>query len=354
MVADGFRCPKLQFVAASNLDVPTFQVSYNLKILTTALFSVLLLKRKLTPKKWTSLLCLAIGVAIIQLQSTAASGGAGKGSGGHDMNRAKGLLAVLSACMTSGLAGVYFEMVLKGSKTDLWIRNVQLSFFSFLPALLPVFVPNFNPFSTNSNPIAPIPSQGIFAHFGFWAWAVVLTQVVGGLVTALVIKYSDNIMKGFATSLAIIFSFIAGVILFHFQVTTSFVVGTVVVVGATYLCQSSYTHRFQLETDDFVDNSPDGRAPSPFGSNKSFRSSPSHKLRTQSQHSPRIPTSPLPTDSPPLYRSRHGMAGSATPDVDIRDYRPDFSMAAFSPPNESSGEFRIGMGGGGHRGRASH
>ena len=159
------------------------------------------------------------------------------------MNRAKGLLAVLSACMTSGLAGVYFEMVLKGSKTDLWIRNVQLSFFSFLPALLPVFMPNFNPFSVNLNPISPPSSQGVFANFGFWAWAVVLTQVVGGLVTALVIKYSDNIMKGFATSLAIIFSFIAGVILFHFQVTLSFVVGTVVVVGATYLCTSTLPFR---------------------------------------------------------------------------------------------------------------
>lgn len=55
-------------------------------------------------------------------------------------------------------------------------------------------------------------------------------------MTALVIKYADNIMKGFATSLAIVISFMAGVAIFHFQVTTSFVVGSSVVVGATYLC----------------------------------------------------------------------------------------------------------------------
>lgn len=42
-------------------------------------------------------------------------------------------------------------------------------------------------------------------------------------------------MKGFATSLAIVLSFVAGVILFEFQVTTSFVVGTAIVVSATYL-----------------------------------------------------------------------------------------------------------------------
>jgi UDP-sugar transporter A1/2/3 len=37
--------------------------------------------------------------------------------------------------MISGLAGVYFEKVLKGSSASLWIRNVQLSFFSLFPAL---------------------------------------------------------------------------------------------------------------------------------------------------------------------------------------------------------------------------
>ncbi|KDE08562.1 hypothetical protein MVLG_01338 [Microbotryum lychnidis-dioicae p1A1 Lamole] len=45
----------------------------------------------------------------------------------------------------------------------------------------------------------------------------------------------DNIMKGFATSLPIILSFIAGMILFDFHVTPAFLVGTCLVVGATYL-----------------------------------------------------------------------------------------------------------------------
>jgi len=68
-----------------------------------------------------------------------------------------------------------------------------------------------------------------------WAWSVVLCQVMGGLVTALVIKFSDNIMKGFATSLAIVLSFVAGVVLFEFRVTPAFILGTALVVGSTYL-----------------------------------------------------------------------------------------------------------------------
>jgi UDP-sugar transporter A1/2/3 len=157
--------------------VPTFQVTYNLKILTTALFSVILLRRRLSPKKWFALLFLAAGVGVVQLQSSAAAGSSSN-HGGHEMNQAKGLLAVMCACMTSGLAGVYFEMVLKGSKADLWIRNVQLSFFSLLPAVMAVFAPDVTLFggAANDSP-APIQSQPIFANFGWWAWAVVSIQV---------------------------------------------------------------------------------------------------------------------------------------------------------------------------------
>ena len=37
-----------------------------------------------------------------------------------------GLLAVGCASITSGVAGVYTEKILKGTDTSMWIRNVQL------------------------------------------------------------------------------------------------------------------------------------------------------------------------------------------------------------------------------------
>ena len=43
-----------------------------------------------------------------------------------------------AACFASGLAGVYFEMIFRGLKADPWVRNVQLSLFSLVPALFPV------------------------------------------------------------------------------------------------------------------------------------------------------------------------------------------------------------------------
>ncbi|KAJ7633116.1 nucleotide-sugar transporter-domain-containing protein [Roridomyces roridus] len=226
----------LQFVAVSNLPVASFQVTYQMKILTTAAFSVALLRRKLTPTKWLALFFLAIGVGIVQIQTSSGSHvvknvavGSAHDSAPlhiHVMSPLKGFGAVTAACFTSGLAGVYFEMVLKNSHADLWVRNVQLSLFSLIPALLPVLYS-----STTSRGVF----QGMFHHFGWWAWATVATQVFGGLVTAVVIKYSDNIMKGFATSLSIILSFLASVALFDFSITPSFIIGATTVLCATWM-----------------------------------------------------------------------------------------------------------------------
>lgn len=198
-----------------------------MKILTTAGFSVLLLRKKLASIQWLSLLFLAIGVGIVQIQTGEATHAAPQ----HSMDGLKGFLAVAAACFTSGLAGVYFEMVLKNSQGDLWVRNVQLSLFSLLPALAPILIGRGNDL--------PLGSAGwfssLFRNFGPWAWATVSIQVVGGLVTALVIKYSDNILKGFATSLSIVISFLASVALFDFRMTFTFVLGSAIVLNATWL-----------------------------------------------------------------------------------------------------------------------
>ncbi|KAH8106943.1 nucleotide-sugar transporter-domain-containing protein [Cristinia sonorae] len=229
----------LQFVAISNLPVATFQVTYQMKILTTAAFSVALLRKKLTSNKWLSLFFLAMGVAIVQIQQT--SGHAPErlnrpvGSAHdeeplhiHIMSPLKGFGAVTAACFTSGLAGVYFEMVLKNSKADLWVRNVQLSLFSLIPAALPIF------WESRHHELYGFNAR-LFQNFGGWAWATVAIQVLGGLITAVVIKYSDNILKGFATSLSIVLSFLASVVLFGFRITPSFVIGSSTVLVATWM-----------------------------------------------------------------------------------------------------------------------
>ncbi|KNE70130.1 UDP-galactose transporter [Allomyces macrogynus ATCC 38327] len=213
----------LQYVAATKLDAATFQVTYQMKILTTALCSVWLLRRSLSMQKWFALVVLTSGVALVQLPSGSASSPATADA--EWATRVTGLAAVALACLLSGLAGVYFEKLLKGSTTSLWIRNVQLSLFSLVPALFGVLVVDG----------AHVRTYGFFSGYSNWTWAAILCQALGGLLVSLVVKYADNILKGFATSVSILLSSVASVYLFGVHLAAHFVAGAALVVIATYL-----------------------------------------------------------------------------------------------------------------------
>ncbi|KAI8617353.1 UDP-N-acetylglucosamine transporter-like protein [Chytriomyces sp. MP71] len=232
----------LQYLAVTNLDPATFQVSYQMKILTTAVFSVIMLNRSLTRLKWLSLVMLTFGIALVQIPPTTStsSTGANERSG---MQQLIGLSAVAVACVLSGLAGVWFEKVLKGSKASLWLRNTQLSFFSLIPCLTGII------FLDGSK----IAQDGLFQGYTRWTFGAIACQAIGGLIVALVVKYADNILKGFATSISIILSAVASVFLFDFQISLSFCVGASIVLYATHLyglpdaTKQEYTQVKQME-----------------------------------------------------------------------------------------------------------
>ncbi|XP_012593527.1 UDP-galactose translocator isoform X2 [Microcebus murinus] len=210
----------LQYVAISNLPAATFQVTYQLKILTTALFSVLMLNRSLSRLQWTSLLLLFTGVAIVQAQQ--AGGG---GPRPLDQNPGVGLAAVVASCLSSGFAGVYFEKILKGSSGSVWLRNLQLGLFGTALGLVGLWWAEGT----------AVAHRGFFFGYTPAVWGVVLNQAFGGLLVAVVVKYADNILKGFATSLSIVLSTVASIRLFGFHVDPLFALGAGLVIGAVYL-----------------------------------------------------------------------------------------------------------------------
>lgn len=208
---------RLQYLAVSNLDAATFQVTYQLKILTTAIFSVTMLRRRLGVYKWMSLVILTAGVAIVQLPTMPSVDTTQHDRAAErdvivppEMDRFKGIVAVIVACVISGLAGVYFEKVLKGSNTSLWIRNIQLSVWSLPPALFigVIFMDG-----------KEIMERGFFDGYNAVTWLAIVLQACGGIVVALCVNFADNIAKNFATSISILISCIASVYFFDFVVT---------------------------------------------------------------------------------------------------------------------------------------
>ena len=74
----------LLYVAASNLDVATYQITYQLKILTTALFAVTMLGKKLLPTQWfRSVLLKHLPNCNCTANCTALQPGVAGGRGGH-------------------------------------------------------------------------------------------------------------------------------------------------------------------------------------------------------------------------------------------------------------------------------
>jgi solute carrier family 35 (UDP-sugar transporter), member A1/2/3 len=212
----------LLYVAISNLDAAVFQVTYQAKILTTALFSVLLLKRKLSRQKIGGLMLLTLGVALVQLDKVEEN--ASKSY--QEQHRWVGVLAVLGACLTSGFGGVYFELVLKphqagstGPPPSVWAKNVQLSTFAFIIALITAFIKDHK----------AILSDGFFQGYSPLVLLVITLEAGGGLVVAAVIKYADNILKSFATAVSIVTSTIVSMVVFGFVVSKLFIQGSLLV-----------------------------------------------------------------------------------------------------------------------------
>ncbi len=242
----------LQYIALSNLDSATYRVTCQLKILPTAIFSVFLLDRSLSLRKWISLALLMIGVAIVQLpvsdpaiapfknsqtssywprsvtdfwnlasvnshpinKRSATYEGIAEDEGllNPKMNPALGLAAAIGGTVAASAASVYFEKILKDSETQasLWIRNVQLSFYSLFPALFlgVMFVDG-----------EEIAQHGFFVGYNWIVWVTIGLQSLGGVLVSLAVKYADNITKSFAISISVLLSLIASVFFFDFIVT---------------------------------------------------------------------------------------------------------------------------------------
>lgn len=146
-------------------------------------------------------------------------------SGAAVKNPILGFICVLAATCTSGYAGVYFEMILKGAKTSLWIRNIQMGLPSIVFALV----------SAYTKDLSAVREKGFFHGYTALVWGVILLQAVGGLVVAVVVRYADNILKAFASAVSIVMSCLLSAVLFSFHPTPAFMVGTLLVSVAVFL-----------------------------------------------------------------------------------------------------------------------
>eukprot|EP01065_Artemidia_motanka_P035658 TRINITY_DN43558_c0_g1_i1.p1 TRINITY_DN43558_c0_g1~~TRINITY_DN43558_c0_g1_i1.p1 ORF type:complete len:462 (+),score=95.74 TRINITY_DN43558_c0_g1_i1:53-1387(+) len=213
----------LLFVSLSNLDAMTFQVLSQVKLLLAAIFSIILLGRFLTCMQWTSVFLLMGGIAIASTPSGSASGG-GRGAGAVQSNML-GVVACVASGLSSSFASVYFEKILKGTPPSIAVRNVQLGVSAIVFALISCIVVDGMPFLQFE----------FFRGYTPITWVLVLVHAGGGVLVAVVVKYADNILKGFATGIAIVVSGGFAAVAWGYAPSAHFVAGSAVVCAGTVL-----------------------------------------------------------------------------------------------------------------------
>lgn len=214
----------LLYVALSCLTVPVFQILYQGKLVITAVVSLFMLDKQFTAQQWVCLLAISSGVAIVVVDERGEN---------HvpreNVDITTGSISVTLSCLISSLASVYFEKIVKSVNSDdstsLWMRNIQLSFFSILLASLK--------FASRAQ------RSKYFLHgFDKWVWLQVFFFGTGGLLVAAVIKYADNVVKGLATALSMVASSLMTAVVFGTNVTNQFIFGAYVTVAGVYLYSS--------------------------------------------------------------------------------------------------------------------
>lgn len=260
----------LSYFAIANLSVPVFHVTYQAKLVTTAMLSVLMLKRKYSRRQWIRLVSLSAGVATVvgeglmndrEYVMSRASTEKITGTAINIVTSLEnesflfGIFSVGMSCTIGALASIYFEMVLKkkppptlfaaaskdrGSTgpnrsravpVSVWVRNSQLAFFSVLTILVQHL---WSAIVLSSKTIDTQKPKTYFHGFDWWIWLLIVLRAVQSIFIAAVIKYTDNVLKGIATGLSVCFTSAISSQLFGTSLGGHFLSGAALVLFSAY------------------------------------------------------------------------------------------------------------------------
>ena len=230
----------LIYLALSHLELVTFQILYQSKLLLTAIFSVAFLGHEIRCIQWIALFFLTVGVIIVELSSVETD--TNYVAAWREGNRL-GQGTVLVAAALSSAAGVYFEGVVKspnGETYSLWMRNIHLCMSTIPLAALGVVFDRHR----------IVAAGGLLYGFDVFAVMVVLLNASGGLIVATVILYGDNMLKNFSTACSVVLGSVFSMVVFDFRPSVSFGVGAAFVMISTIVYSGSYFDRLSQSDEE--------------------------------------------------------------------------------------------------------
>ena len=227
----------LIFLSIDNIPSALFQVFSQLKILSTALFSVTMLGRSLHRIQWVGLCVLICGVSTAQLKPTCPSPPSlddsptttttFSSSNDTENNYFIGISAVLMLCVLSGFAGVYQEKIVKKNMTyPIHYLNLQLCMYSIITNLFSILIQDGS---------SSLLERGLLYGFTWRVWTIVFVQASGGILVSLVIKYTSNLAKSYCVSASVFLTGLFSYLFLDFELSLNFLFGAILATCSVIL-----------------------------------------------------------------------------------------------------------------------
>ncbi|KAI4350207.1 hypothetical protein L6164_004681 [Bauhinia variegata] len=215
----------LQYYIFAYVDAPGYQILKNFNIISTGVLYRIILKKRLSEIQWAAFILLCAGCTTAQLNSN---------SDRVLQTPAQGWVMAIVMALLSGFAGVYTEAIIKKRPS----RNINVQNF-----WLYIFGMAFNAVAILIQDFDAVMNKGFFHGYSLITVLMILNHALSGIAVSMVMKYADNIVKVYSTSVAMLLTAIASVFLFSFHLSLAFFLGTIVVSVAIYLHSAGKVQR---------------------------------------------------------------------------------------------------------------
>ncbi|KAL6963574.1 CMP-sialic acid transporter 2 [Sarracenia purpurea var. burkii] len=198
----------LQYYIFAYVDAPGYQILKNLNIISTGVLYRIILKKKLSEIQWAAFILLCAGCTTAQLNSS---------SDRVLQTPFEGWVMAIVMALLSGFAGVYTEAIIKRRPS----RNINVQNF-----WLYVFGMGFNAIAILIQDFDAVMNKGFFHGYSLVTTLMILNHALSGIAVSMVMKYADNIVKVYSTSVAMLLTAVVSVFLFGFHLSLAFFLGS--------------------------------------------------------------------------------------------------------------------------------
>ncbi|XP_020963377.1 CMP-sialic acid transporter 4 [Arachis ipaensis] len=181
----------LQYYIFAYVDAPGYQILKNLNIISTGVLYRIILKKRLSEIQWAAFILLTAGCTTAQLNSKQ-----------------------------------YWQAIIKKRPS----RNINVQNF-----WLYIFGMGFNAIAILVQDFDAVMNKGFLHGYSRITVLMIFNHALSGIAVSMVMKYADNIVKVYSTSVAMLLTAVVSVYLFGFHLSLAFFLGTTVVSVAIYL-----------------------------------------------------------------------------------------------------------------------